>query len=69
MDFDIFDKNTTNKARNQNTSYYATSNNLCTCAFALPGKTGNMKIAFFTDRINALPESIQSVLDFFNLSD
>jgi len=36
-----------------------------TCASALPGKTGNTKIAFFS----ALPEFNQSLLDFFNLFD
>jgi len=40
-----------------------------TCASALPGKTGNTKIAFFTGCISALPELNQLVLDFFNLFD
>jgi len=38
-----------------------------TCASALPGKTGNTKIAVFTLCISALPEFSQSLLDFFNL--
>jgi len=38
-----------------------------TCASALPGKTGNTKIAFFSRRINALPEFNQFLLDFFSL--
>ena len=40
-----------------------------TCASALPGKTGNTKIAFFTRCISALPEFNQWLLDFFNLFD
>jgi len=40
-----------------------------TCAFALPGKTGYMKIAFFTRCISALPEFNQSLLYFFSLFD
>jgi len=40
-----------------------------TCASALPGKTGNMKIAFVTHCIGALPEFSQSLLDCFNLFD
>jgi len=40
-----------------------------TCASALPGKTGNTKIAFFTHCISALPEFNQLLLDFFNLFD
>jgi len=40
-----------------------------TCASALPGKTGNMKTAFFTCCISALPEFNQSLIDFFNLFD
>jgi len=40
-----------------------------TCASALPGKTGNTKIALFTRCISALPELNQSLLDFFNLFD
>jgi len=40
-----------------------------TCASALPGKTGNTKIAFFTHCISALPEFSQLLLDFFNLFD
>jgi len=40
-----------------------------TRASALPGKTGNTKIAFFTRCISALPEINQSLLDFFNLFD
>ena len=39
-----------------------------TCASALPGKTGNTKITFFT-RISAFPELNQLLLDFFNLFD
>jgi len=37
-----------------------------TYASALPGKTGNTKIAFFTPCISALPNFKQSLLDFFN---
>jgi len=40
-----------------------------TCASALPGKTGNTKIAFFTRCISALPEFNQSLLAFFNIFD
>jgi len=40
-----------------------------TCTSALPGKTGNTKIAFFTRCISALPEFNQLLLDFFNLFD
>jgi len=40
-----------------------------TCASALPGKTGNTKIAFFTRYISTLPEFNQSLLDFFSLFD
>ena len=40
-----------------------------TRASALPGKTGNTKIAFFTRCISALPEFNQSMLDFFSLFD
>jgi len=40
-----------------------------TCVSALPGKTGNTKIAFFTCGISALPEFNQLLLDFFNLFD
>jgi len=40
-----------------------------TGAFALPGKMGNMKVAFFTCCTSALPEFSQSLLDFFNLFD
>ena len=40
-----------------------------TCSFALPGKTGNTKIVFFTRCISALLEFNQSLLDFFNLFD
>ena len=40
-----------------------------TCASALPGKTGNTKIAFFTHCISALPQFNQLLLDFFNLFD
>ena len=40
-----------------------------TCSSALPGKTGNMKIVFFTRCISALLEFNQSLLDFFNLFD
>jgi len=40
-----------------------------TCAFALPGKTGNTKMAFFTRCISALPEFNQLLLDFSSLSD
>jgi len=37
MDFDIFSRNVTDKASNQKTLYYATSNNLCKCCIsALP---------------------------------
>jgi len=35
------------------------------CASALPGKTGNTKVTFFTHCISALPEFKQSLLDFF----
>jgi len=38
-----------------------------TCDSALPGKTENTKIAFFTRCINALPEFNQSLLNFFSL--
>jgi len=37
-----------------------------TCASALPGKTGNTKIAFFTRCIGAFSEFNQSLHDFFN---
>ena len=40
-----------------------------TCASALPGKTGNTKIAFFTLYISAFPEFNRLLLDFFNLLD
>jgi len=40
-----------------------------TCASALPGKTGNTKIAFFTRCISAFPEFYQLLLDFLNLFD
>jgi len=40
-----------------------------TCASALPGKTGNTKITFFTRCISAFPEFNQLLLDFFNLFD
>ena len=40
-----------------------------TCASALPGKTGNPKITFFTCCISAFPELHQSLLHFFNLFD
>jgi len=66
MDLGIFSRNTTDKVSNQKTLYYATSN---TCASALPGKTGNVKIAFFTRCINALPQFNQLLLDFCNLFD
>ena len=36
-----------------------------TCASALPGKTGNMNIAFLTQ----MPEFNQLLLDFFSLFD
>ena len=36
---------------------------------ALPGKTGNTKIAFFTRCVSALPEFNQSLLDFLYLFD
>jgi len=39
------------------------------CASALPGKTGNMKITFFTRCISAFPEFNQLLLDFFSLFD
>jgi len=38
-----------------------------TCASALPGKTGNTKIAFFTCCVSAVPEFNQLLLDFFSL--
>jgi len=44
MDLGIFSRNTTDKVSNQKTRYYAISN---TCVSALPGKTGNVKIALF----------------------
>jgi len=62
----FFDRNTSNKVSNQKMLYYATSN---TCASALPGKTGNIKFAFYTHCISALPEFNQMLLDFFNLFD
>jgi len=40
-----------------------------TRASALPGKTGNTKIAFFTLCINALPKFNRLLLDFFSLFD
>jgi len=42
-----------------------------TCASALPGKTGNMKIALFNSKccISALAEFNQSLLDFFSCFD
>jgi len=40
-----------------------------TCASALPGKTGNPKITFFSRCISALPEFHQLLLHFFNLFD
>jgi len=40
-----------------------------TCASALPGKTGNKKMTFFTRCISALPEFNRLLLDFFSLSD
>jgi len=40
-----------------------------TCASALPGKTGNRKLAFFTRCVSALAEFNQLLLDFFNLFD
>jgi len=40
-----------------------------TCASALPGKTENTNIAFFTRCISSLPEFNQSLLDFFSLFD
>jgi len=38
-----------------------------TCASALPDKTGNTKITFFTHCITAFPEFNQLLLDFFSL--
>jgi len=40
-----------------------------TCASAVPGTTGNTKIAFFTRCISALPQFNHSRLGFFNLFD
>jgi len=44
MNFDIFDRNVTDKVSNQKTLYYMPHQ--ITCASALPGKQGNAKIAF-----------------------
>ena len=41
MDFDIFGRNLANKAGNQKTLYYATSNNLCFCTTWQTGKHKN----------------------------
>jgi len=39
MDFDIFDRNVTDKVGNQKTPYYATSINLCFCTTWQNGET------------------------------
>jgi len=52
-----FGRNIANKMSNQKTLYNATSKS---CASALPGKTGNTKIAFSL----ALPEFNQSLFDY-----
>jgi len=44
----FFGRHTTDKVSNQTTLYYATSNNLCFCT---TWKTGNTKIAFFTQML------------------
>jgi len=64
MDLDIFGRSATDKVSSQKN---VTMLPQITCASALPGKTGNTKIAFFTRCIRALPEFNQSLLDFFNL--
>jgi len=62
----FFGRNTADKVSNPKMLYYASaSNNLS----ALPGKMGNMKIAFFSRCISALPEFNQLLLDFFSLFD
>jgi len=60
----FFDRNATDKVRNQKTF---TMPPQITCAFALSGRTGNTKIAFFTCCISALPKLNQLLLDFFNI--
>ena len=64
MDLDIFGRSATDKVSSQKN---VTMLRQIICASALPGKTGNTKIAFFTRCISALPEFNQSLLDFFNL--
>ena len=61
-----FDRNVTDRVRNQNTLYCATSNNLCFCTTWQNWEHENR---IFTRYISALPEFNQSLLDFFDLFD
>jgi len=45
MDFDIFDRNVTDKVGKQKTLYYATSNSLCFCTTWQNGKTRKSHIS------------------------
>jgi len=65
----FFGRNTicTNKVGNQKTFYTMPSQ--ITFVSALPSKTGNTNITFFTRCISALREFNQLLLHFFNLLD
>jgi len=65
-DFDVFGRDVTDKVSNQKTLAMTPQ---IPCASALPCKTGNTKIAFFTLCISALPEFNQLLLVFCNLFD
>jgi len=59
----FFGGNVTDKVSNQKTLYYATPQT--TCASALPGETGNTKIAFFTQMLYQCIARIQLVPPWF----
>jgi len=63
----FFGRNVTDKVSNQNTLYYATSNNLCFCTTWQNGETRKLHFSL-KSCISALPEFNQ-LLDYFNLSD
>jgi len=61
-----FGRNVTDKLSNQNTLYYAISNNLCFCTTWQNGETRKLHFSLKC-YISALPEFNQLLLDFFNL--